>query len=261
MPGEPRWPAALRVSVGLHAVAAGAALAAPGAWPWWLGAVVADHAVLGAAGMWPRSRLLGPNVTALPPGQAARGAVALTFDDGPDPAVTPAVLDMLERSGARGSFFCIGRQAAMHPDLVREIAARGHGVENHSETHPNHFACLAPVGLAREVGAAQARLADCAGRAPRFFRAPMGLRSPLLQPVLARHGLRLASWTRRGYDGVDGRAAAVLARLVAGLAGGDVLLLHDGRSGRDADGRPLVLAVLPALLERMAALGLTGVAL
>jgi peptidoglycan/xylan/chitin deacetylase (PgdA/CDA1 family) len=251
----------MRASALLHVAALGGAVALPAAWPWLAGAVVANHLGLAAAGMWPRSRLLGPNVIALPAAQAGRGEVALSFDDGPDPAVTPAVLDLLEAAGATASFFCIGRAAAANPWLVRDIVARGHRVENHSDTHPNRFAALSPAGLHREVADAQARLADLAGTAPAYFRAPMGLRSPLLQPVLARLGLSLVAWTRRGYDGVDGQPGAVLRRLGAGLAGGDLLLLHDGRCGRAGDGRPLVLAVLPDLLGRLAACGFRGVAI
>ena len=264
MTAEPRpagWSPALRAAALLHVAAIGGALAVPGTWPWLAGAVAASHVGLGAAGMWPRSRVLGPNMVALPPAQAMRGEVGLSFDDGPDPAVTPAVLDLLDAAGATASFFCIGRAAAAQPGLVRAIVARGHRVENHSETHPNWFAALPPAGLRREVADAQARLAELAGTAPAYFRAPMGLRSPLLQPVLARHGLSLAAWTRRGYDGVDGRPDAALRRLCAGLAGGDILLMHDGRCGRGPDGRALVLAVLPELLADLAARGLRGVSI
>ena len=105
------------------------------------------------------------------------------------------------------------------------------------------------------------RLAALAGRAPRFFRAPMGLRTPLLESVLARQGLCSAAWTRRGYDGTCGDADRVLGRLTRGLAARDVLLLHDGGSARTRAGRPVVLDVLPALLDRITALGLRSVAL
>jgi peptidoglycan/xylan/chitin deacetylase (PgdA/CDA1 family) len=97
--------------------------------------------------------------------------------------------------------------------------------------------------------------------APRFFRAPFGTRSPLLDPALARLGLSLVSWTRRGYDTVDGDAARVLRRLVSGLAAGDVLLLHDGVTVREHRAEPTVLAVLPWLLDELAARGLKAVSL
>ena len=250
---------ACHASVGLHAAAAGLALAFPGGWSWALAGVALNHAVLGAAGLWPRSTLLGPNLRRLSP--AGRPEVALTFDDGPDPDVTPAVLDLLDRYEAQASFFCIGAAARAHPDLVREIARRGHAVENHSDRHPNGFAALPSGGLRREIETAQATLAELAGTPPRYFRAPMGLRSPLLQPLLAARGLRLASWTRRALDGMFADPAAAGGRLRRGLAAGDILLLHDGRAARTAQRQPVVLAVLPALLRALTAHGLRSVTL
>lgn len=240
----------LRASVGVHAGAFGLAAAIPAAWPWAAGAVALNQAILTGAGMWPASTLLGPNLRRLPP--TGRAEVALTFDDGPDPAVTPAVLDLLARHGARATFFCIGARARRYSALVRAIAAAGHAVENHTDRHLNRFACLGPGALRREIGAAQATLADLAGAAPEFFRAPMGLRSPLLQPVLDSLGLRLVSWTRRALDGVRGDPGRASRRLLGGLRAGDVLLLHDGDCARAPDGRPVVLAVLPDLLRALA---------
>lgn len=252
---------AIRASIWLHAAALAGTAAYPASWSWAAGVVAGNHAVLGLIGMWPRSPAFGPVLVRLPEPAGPAGEVAITFDDGPDPDVTPAVLDMLDRYGARASFFCVGRRAAAHPDLVREITRRGHGVENHTDTHPLGFACLGPASLRREIARAQERLAELAGRAPRFFRAPLGLRTPLMEPVVARQGLRSAAWTRRGYDGRCGDADRVLGRLVRGLAARDVLLLHDGGSARTRAGHPVVLEVLPALLDRISALGLRSVAL
>ena len=97
--------------------------------------------------------------------------------------------------------------------------------------------------------------------APKFFRAPAGLRNPLLDPVLQRLGLQLASWTRRGFDTVNTDAAAVLTRLTARLTAGDILLLHDGHAARSPGGRPVVLDVLPALLAAIHERGLRAVTL
>ena len=115
--------------------------------------------------------------------------------------------------------------------------------------------------MARELGAAQARLADITGIAPRFFRAPAGLRNPFLAPLLERLDLQLVSWTRRGFDTVRSEPERVLARLATGLGAGDILLLHDGNAARTAAGQPVVLDVLPALLERCKAAGLRAVTL
>ena len=145
--------------------------------------------------------------------------------------------------------------------LAREIAARGHAIENHSDGHRHHFSLLGPRAYDRELAAAQATIADTTGTAPRFFRAPAGLRNVFLQGALERHGLTLTSWTRRGFDTVERDSARVTARLVDGLAAGDILLLHDGHAARTAQGRPVILDVLPPLLARMKAERLRSVTL
>lgn len=239
---------------------AGCALA-PQSWPWWLSGFVANHALLAAGGLWPRSSLLGPNITRLPDAAAQAGLVALSFDDGPDPEVTPRVLEWLERKRARGSFFCIGEKLRRHEPMAREIIAAGHSLENHTQSHSHRFACLGPAGFRREIGLAQQTVRTIAGEVPRFFRAPAGLRNPFLQPILDEYGLRLTSWTRRGYDTMRPDPEPVYRRLTRDLAAGDILLLHDGHAARARSGRPVVLEVLPRLLERIESLGLRAVSL
>jgi len=259
-----RWRPTLVIllSMGLHVVALGYAIVGPDGSMWWaLAAVAANHTFLGTLGLWPRSTWLGPNITRLPRSAASRFEVALTFDDGPDPEVTPKVLEMLDAHGARATFFCIAESAARHPGLVHEIVRRGHAVENHSRTHRATFPMLGLGGIRREIAGAQATLAEVAGHAPRFFRQPAGLRNPLLDPVLHDLGLRLVSWTRRGYDTNRRDADDVAGRLLDSLAAGDVLLLHDGHCARTADGTPVVLVVLPRLLEAVRASGLKPVTL
>ena len=230
-------------------------------WPWVVAVLIGNHLLIGAAVMFPRARWLGPNLTRLPEATRQQNQIALTFDDGPDPEVTPRVLDFLDRYQAKASFFCIGEKAAAFPDVVREIARRGHSVENHSHRHPHAFAFYGMARLGREVDAAQTAIGSITGQPPRFFRAPAGFRSPMLDPVLAKRGLRYISWTRRGFDAVRRDPARVLRRLTRGLAAGDVLLLHDGARTRTVDGEPIVLAVLPRLLDEIAAKGLKPVSL
>ena len=250
-------PPAVMGSILLHAAGMAGLAAAPEDWGWVLGGLALNHAVLAVAGLSPRSSFLGPNIARLPEAARARGEVGLTFDDGPDREGTPRVLDILDRHGVTASFFCIGAHAARDPGLAREIAARGHGVENHTYRHSNAFAFRGPLGLFAEIGRAQAVLTEASGRAPAFFRAPMGLRGPLLEPVLRRFGLSLVSWTRRGIDGVPADPGAVLARLTRGLAAGDVLMLHDG----GPSGGRAAVETLPRLLGGIAARGLRGVSL
>ncbi len=262
-PRRPTWSPtrAVRLSVALHALAGLGLLVQPSGWPWLLGAVAANHLLLGAVGMWPRSRLLGPNLIQLPASRSGRGVVALSFDDGPDPEVTPRVMNLLEQHGATASFFCIGERAAAWPEIVRDIARRGHSVENHTQRHPYAFACFGMRALRREIGAAQITLGRLSGRSPRFFRAPVGLRSPLLDPVLSRSGLLLTSWSRRGHDCVRRDPDAVLRQITSRLRDGDILLLHDGSCARTRGGTPVVLAVLPRLLCHLRARGLRALSL
>ena len=254
-------PPALKASIGLHVAAAGLALAVPPTALWALGAVVANHAVLTTAGLWPRSSLLGPNLTRLPAAAVMRGEVALTLDDGPDPEITPRVLEQLDRAGAKVTFFCIAERARAQPALTRELVARGHSVQNHSQLHRHNFSLLGPRGMAAEIERAQETLADITGVRPTCFRAPAGLRNPFLDPVLHRLGLRLVSWTRRGFDTRERDPQRVLMRLCSGLARGDILLMHDGHAARSASGRAVVLDALPLLLDRLRGDGLRTVTL
>ncbi|HEX5760024.1 MAG TPA: polysaccharide deacetylase family protein [Thermoanaerobaculia bacterium] len=250
-----RPPALVVASLALHGAAAVALAAAPHQWRWLLGAALADHVAVAQACLRPRSRLLGPNLTRLPEAAARRGEVALTFDDGPDPEVTPRVLARLAERGALASFFCVGRRVAAHPEIAAAAAAAGHRIENHTLTHPADFAFHGPRAMAAELAGAQDAIAGACGRAPRLFRPPAGFRAPWTDLALHRAGLALATWTRRGFDAVSRDPRRVAARLLRGLAAGDVLLLHDGGPRRT------VLEVLPRLLDALAARGLRAVPL
>ena len=258
-----RWrtPLLVKASVACHLGAGAAVIAAPSLWPWALGAVALDHALVTATGLWPRSTWLGSNLRRLPEASAARREVSITIDDGPNPALTPAVLDLLDAHAARATFFCIARHAEQHPQLCREIVRRGHSVQNHSHRHSHTFSLLGPRAFEREITQAQDALAQITGQRPRFFRAPAGLRNPFLAPVLHRLDLQLVSWTRRGFDTVRTEPAGVLARLTRDLAAGDILLLHDGNAATAPGGRPVVLEVLPALLQQFTAATLRAVTL
>jgi peptidoglycan/xylan/chitin deacetylase (PgdA/CDA1 family) len=249
-PAPWRLPLLLKVSIACHVGAGALVLARPALWPWALGAVALDHALVTGTGLWPRSTWLGSNLRRLPPAAVARREIALTIDDGPDPAVTPAMLDLLDAHRMRATFFCIACQAQRHAALCREIVRRGHSVQNHSFSHAHTFSLLGPQGVRRELAQAQDALAQITGTAPRCFRAPAGLRNVFLAPALHELGLQLVSWTRRGFDTARRDPSAVLARLTRGLAAGDILLLHDRHAAIAASGRAVSLDVLPSLLQR-----------
>ncbi len=248
-------------SVAWHVLIVAGVVISPAHWALGISALLFNHVVLTLVGLWPRSSLLGPNWTQLPERARARGEVAITIDDGPDPVVTPQVLDILERYGAKATFFCVGQLAREHAELCAEIVRRGHVLENHSQSHSRAFSLFGLARIDRELAEGQQSLYSVSGSYPRFFRAPAGLRNPFLEPVLARHNLLLASWTRRGFDTREGSAEKVTARLLRDLQAGDILLLHDGNAARTRAGNPVILEVLPRLLDAVASANLHPVTL
>jgi peptidoglycan/xylan/chitin deacetylase (PgdA/CDA1 family) len=246
-------------SLALHAAGAMALAGDPPRWRSVAGLLLANHVALAAVSLWPRSQALGPNLVRLPASAAQPGEIALTFDDGPDPRVTPRVLDLLDQAGMKATFFVVGRRVRPYPCLTAEIARRGHRVENHTDTHPHLFACYPVRLLRREVERAQDAVTAATGRPPRLFRAPAGLRNPFLDWVLHRAGLHLVAWTRRGFDAVENNPKAIARRLLDGLLPGDILLLHDGRATHPPRGNPVVLESLPRVLDGLTARGLRSV--
>ena len=223
-----------------------------GAWPWALGAVAANHAVLTAAGLWPRSRWLGRNWTRLPAHAAARREIAITIDDGPDPEVTPAVLDLLDAHGARATFFCIAAARARAPGAVpRDRRAAATACRTTATATRTTSRCSGRAAMAREIARAQASLADITGERRASFARRPGLRNPFLAPVLQRLGLQLVSWTRRGFDTVrrePARRAGAARRAAWRPATSCCCTTATRRAPTTA--APVVLDVLPALLAR-----------
>lgn len=186
-------------------------------------------------------------------GPADRPAVALTFDDGPDPNTTPAVLATLRRHGARATFFVIGERAARHPELVAALRREGHQVENHSLRHAWTTPFLPRWRLAAELQKTQQIVERACGQAPRWFRPPIGILSPPVVAAARRTGLRLCGWSCKSRDGLSSTSAEeALERLRAGLSEGAILLLHDAAErGGHAPVAPAVLEkLLPLLVER-----------
>jgi peptidoglycan-N-acetylglucosamine deacetylase len=239
----------IKISIALHLLLLISLLISPDLWQWILMVFIINHTVIAAVGLWPRSTWLGPNWTQLPMTAANRNEIALTIDDGPDPLVTPQVLDILDDYQAKATFFCIGNKVLQHPELCREIVRRGHVIENHSQQHRHYFSLLGINGFTREIEAAQETLFNITGKRPQFFRAPAGLRNPFLQPVLSRLGLTLVSWTTRGFDTQVKNVEKVSNKLLTGLSPGAILLLHDGNAARSETNIPIILAVLPTLLK------------
>jgi peptidoglycan/xylan/chitin deacetylase (PgdA/CDA1 family) len=214
-------------------------------WPLGLLALLLSHACFIVPIFLPRARLYAPLVARLA-GPAPQ--VWLTIDDGPSND-TLNLLDLLDRHDARASFFLVGERAAQHPELVREIVRRGHGIGNHSHSHPQAwFWALGPRRMAAEIGQAQRTLQAITGQPPRWYRSVVGMTNPFVAPVLRKLGLVRVGWSARGYDGVGCTPDGVLARLLPDLRPGAIVLLHEGA----AHGHNLAIIerVLQALDER-----------
>ena len=206
----------------------------------------------------PRSQFFAPVVDRLP----AADAVALTFDDGPDPVVTPQILDVLRAHGARATFFVLGDRAARHPEVIRRIQRDGHAIGTHTQHHRLSFHFAGPRGVQREIAAAIDVIDGILGMRPALFRPPQGLRTPLFGSAWRRmHGLVCVTWTARGLDSFSTTAAAIVARVVPRLVPGAIVALHDGTGlGGGSDRRPTV-AALATILAECQARGLRCVAL
>jgi peptidoglycan/xylan/chitin deacetylase (PgdA/CDA1 family) len=187
---------------------------------------------------------------------ALPGAVALTFDDGPQPRGTPAVLDALAAAGVRATFFLVGEQVGRHPALAAEIVAAGHAVGFHGGRHRSLLR-LPPRALARDLDAGADVLASVLGLAPSLHRPPLGIYSwPALAAVRAR-GWTPVLWSRWGRDWTRRATAESVARRAAqGVRDGDVLLLHDADTYSAPGCWKATVAALPRVLEQIAAAGL-----
>ena len=208
---------------------------------------VATVATFGSGLAFMSIGLFGRPILGADPASSA-GRLALTFDDGPHPVHTRAVLDLLDARGHRATFFVIGTRGARHPELLAEIVRRGHALGNHSHAHSWATAALSVRRLVADLQRAQATL-RAAGSDPRWFRPPIGIVSPLVSAATRRAGLRIVGWTASARDGVATHPARALRRLLRGLRPGAILALHD--AAEHGDREPVALRVLPRLLDEL----------
>ena len=220
------------------------------------GSTVAIGATVAYAALAPGSQLFGPTILAgNDPTQAA-----LTFDDGPNDAATPALLDLLAAHNARATFFVIGRFMRQRPELVRRIRAAGHLVGNHTETHP-WLAWQSASVIREELRACNQAIEDALGEPVRYFRPPHGARRPAVLRIARELGLATVQWNAMAMDWQPIGAARMMAHIDRGLARarrrgtGANILLHDGSDRQMGADRSDSLRVTSQLLERFAADG------
>lgn len=218
---------------------------------WWrfgwaigLPCMLASHMPFLWGTLRPGSSLYGPVLERLPLADDDR-RVWITIDDGPS-SDTRALLDLLDAHDAKATFFLVGERAAQRPDDAREIARRGHGIGNHSASHPQAwFWALGPARMAREITATQDTLHALTGVRPHWFRAVVGMANPFVSAPLKAHGLARVAWNARGFDGVGTPPERTVARIERDLVPGAIVLLHEGGAAVRS------VETLGLLLERM----------
>lgn len=198
-----------------------------GAWPWALLLFCIVLTTLTIATLVPRCALFGPLVKRQPEGSRQP---LLTIDDGPHPEHTPAILDILDRHGLKAIFFLIGDRAEQHPELVREIARRGHEVANHTQTHPaTTFWTLRPHAMWNEIARCQETLTRLLPeQPPRYFRPPAGHHNMFCVLTARALGLTTMMWTARGFDGTLRHTGYILSRIRRKLTDDGIVLIHEG---------------------------------
>jgi peptidoglycan-N-acetylglucosamine deacetylase len=223
-------------------------------------------AAVGAA--HPRSQLFGRTIFQT----NSPRKLAITFDDGPNPAITPRLLDLLDRHKAKASFFVVGKYVRQAPDLTKEIGARGHLIGNHTDTHPNLFYC-GPGETRAELLRCSEAIGQATWQEPRWFRPPFGFRSPWLGALVQQQRMRTVMWTLIPGDWKPRTQEWLIERLkpISEHAkalptknkpqpypspGGDILCLHDGHYGLPNADRERTLAALEYWLPRWRDLGL-----
>jgi len=174
---------------------------------------------------FPQWQMFGPSLCQV---RTAERVVALTFDDGPDPVNTPALLDLLARKRARASFFCVGYKVARHTEVAQRIAAEGHLIGNHSFAHSYWTNCFGEARLRADLERAQSEIARVTGATPKYFRPPMTLTNQRVFRVVRALSLTVAGYSIRGYDRGNADGQRVLTRMLRRMHPGAIILMHDG---------------------------------
>ncbi|MEY2489021.1 MAG: hypothetical protein QOC70_963 [Verrucomicrobiota bacterium] len=215
-----------------------------------LAPIFLSHVLLLYATLVPNCQWWGPVIRSF---HTAQPEVWITIDDGPSPAHTAKILDLLERFNARATFFVVGTRAEEYPHLITEILSRGHAIANHTYTHPSGmFWAAGPARIAVEIDLCADLLRSAPDRPPRLFRAPAGMRNLFVHPELGRRGLALIGWTVRGLDTVQREPALVAEKILRQAKAGAIILLHEGhRLAKDPEFNPRCLELtLSGLSER-----------
>jgi peptidoglycan/xylan/chitin deacetylase (PgdA/CDA1 family) len=183
-------------------------------------------------------------------------SVSITFDDGPEAAVTPLLLDLLKKHSVSCAFFCIGERVLSNPEIVRQIVEEGHLLCNHSFRHKWWTNFMLSGGLTEEIEKAQQAIEKVADQKPKYFRPLAGLTNPHLPRALKKTGVILVGWDVGAFDRQASSPEVVIERILRRLKGGSIIMLHDGGTNSD-----ILLAIVSGLLVKLKDRGYSSVRL
>ncbi len=167
--------------------------------------------------------------------------IALTFDDGPEPATTPAILEILKKYQAKATFFVIGKKAVLYPELIHQIVEEGHTLANHSYSHSNWIGFFSEKKLQADISRNTELIKKLSGKQTRFFRPPFGVTNPKYRRILKSLNLISIAWTLRSYDTTISNKEKLVKRITNNLFPGTIILLHDNQN--------ITLEALPDILK------------
>jgi peptidoglycan/xylan/chitin deacetylase (PgdA/CDA1 family) len=232
--------------------------------PWLMAApsaLAVAGGIVGYASAHPASQLFGPSLRRT----SAAKKLAITFDDGPNPAITPKLLDLFDQHCGHATFFLIGDFVRQCPELARETAARGHSLGNHTKNHPNLFRC-GPAEIRSQLESCSEAIREAAGVTPKWFRPPFGLRNPWVIPAANQMGMQAVMWSLITWDWKAKSTDWLIPRMEPIAAhskehrgkngAGDILCLHDGNHLRLNGDRRCTLEALAHWMPRWRDLGL-----
>lgn len=222
-----------------------------------IGLPFSAHALLMADGIFrPASSLLYPTLIR---GRSDQPHVSLTFDDGPDPEITPRLLDMLAEHQARATFFVIGRQLEKSLAIGKRMLDEGHELGNHSWHHSRLQNFYSTAGHAAEMDRCSQLIKSVTGQAREpLYRPPVGLKSPAMARAAQKRNLTAVAWSIHSRDTIMRDANAIARNILRRVRPGDIVLLHDGHD-LDNRHRPIIHEIVPPLLRGLQELGLKSV--
>lgn len=174
-------------------------------------------------------------------GETTNKEVSITFDDGPDPVITPKILDLLKTHGIQATFFIIGKRIEGNEELIKRIDNEGHSIGNHSFSHTNLWDFWTPGNMRRDLLQTERQIEQIIGKKVTLFRPPYGVINPMVERALRLSSYRVVAWSRRSFDTLAKNRERLVARVSQNLQPGEIILLHDTQS--------ITVSALPEIIE------------